>query len=203
MQESPTSALGRGRSQQTQQRFLPDETNLFHFLSSVSEAANYCFTFQQRDCRPCRRLNPASKTHAGLKRSCIRSQMCTLHTHTHPHVEVLVCSCVCTLLCVCSCVCALLCVCCCVCGVRIPAGKTFKPVNLTGATGDRIEAPRLNDAGLFSCAAQIKPSSVNALKHPLTGHRINGGNVEIKQTHPSLRRPLSHRAAARANESDK
>lgn len=62
----------------------------------------------------------------------------------------------------------------CVCGIRIPAGKTFKPVNLTGATGDRIEAPRLNDAGLFLCVAQIKPSSVNALKHPLTGHGING-----------------------------
>lgn len=160
MQDSPTSALGRGRSQQTQQqRFSPDETNLFHFLSSVSETANYCFTFQQRGRRPCRRLNPASKTHAGLKHSCIRSQMCTLHTHTHTP---------------CGGVCVLLCVCCCVCGVGIPAGRTFKPVNLTGATGDRIEAPRLNDAGLFSCVAQIKPSSVNALKHPLTGHRING-----------------------------
>lgn len=104
MQDSPTSALGRGRSQQTQQqRFSPDETNLFHFLSSVSETANYCFTFQQRGRRPCRRLNPASKTHAGLKHSCIRSQMCTLHTHTHtPHVEVCVCFCVCAVVCVAS-----------------------------------------------------------------------------------------------------
>lgn len=70
MQDSPTSALGRGRSQQTEQRFSPDETNLFHFLSSVSETANYCFTFQQTGCRLC--LNAVSKTHVGLKRSCIR-----------------------------------------------------------------------------------------------------------------------------------
>lgn len=59
-------------------------------------------------------------------------------------------------------------------GTGIPAGKTFKPVNLPGATGDRMEAPRLNDAGLFLRGAQIKPSSVNALKHPLTGRGING-----------------------------
>lgn len=72
MQDSPTSALGRGRSQQTEQRFSPDETNLFHFLSSVSETESYCFTFEQTGPRPFRRLNPVSKTHVGLKRSSIR-----------------------------------------------------------------------------------------------------------------------------------
>lgn len=80
-------------------------------------------------------------------------------------------------------------------GIRIPEGRTFKPVNLTGATGDRMEAPRLNDAGLFLCEARIKPSSVNALKRPLTGRGINGGNAEIKPTPPTPSFSPSRRAS--------
>lgn len=118
----------------------------FIFPHQCQRQQNYCFTFQQTGCRPRRRLNP----HTSGSNAHAYVVKCALYTHTHPMWR-------------------------CVCGIGIPAGKTFKPVNLTGATGDRIEAPRLNDAGLFLCVAQIKPSSVNALKHPLTGHGTNGG----------------------------
>lgn len=165
VQDSPTSALGRGRSQQTEQRFSPDETNLFHFLSSESDTANYCFTFEQTGCRLFRRLNPASETRRA--QTLMHMWLNVRFTQTHTMWR---------------CVSVPLCVC--LCGIRITAGKTFKPVNLSGATGDRIEAPRLNDAGLFLCVARIKSSSVNALKHPLTGHRISGETR--KKSKPTL-----------------
>lgn len=70
--------------------------------------------------------------------------------------------------------------------------NSFKPVNLHGAIGERIEAPRLNDVGLFLCSErEFTAASAHWLSH----------QRGLEKT-PFPVSPFSHRADVRAEQAN-